>query len=477
MAFLKASLFFFLIAAHAVQIQAITEESCDAQSEKSSLLQTKVSHSLLSDRQVLQAPPGSDTEIDDPKQLPCLQNCPRDANKRIIEPNCSEYLKTYISEGGCAFGCQQEIKDRFAADLCRKGDDERDPNKVHEIDDPEQSPISGPPISGPPISGPPISGPIDDVAPVCAQQCLKLFGNAPSCEEFNTAFAPGGCAADCGDAVMLHYLPMFCLREAPISGPPISGPPDEIDGPRGPEHDDKPHTCLMDCPIENHKLIEPTCYEFNSDVYLGGCLTDCPEDAVAQMKEHVCGVLDQATTTTTPSPIPTTEANTVSCGNHCATSCADCPQGHGAHWCNGECEWDAGSCRIPPKSDPTVPKMKACIVIRNAAISGHNVEHLTSQTIQSCTAFCHAKDWCKSFDWHKNSNACDLSDKCAPDVGGLKSDYAGSPYDHYSCACQATTVSCGNHDATSCADCPQGHGAGWCNGECEWVAGLCQAGY
>lgn len=32
----------------------------------------------------------------------------------------------------------------------------------------------------------------------------------------------------------------------------------------------------------------------------------------------------------------------------------------------------------------------------------------------------------------------------------------------------ATSVSCGNHGAESCSECPQGNGAGWCNGECVW---------
>ena len=30
-------------------------------------------------------------------------------------------------------------------------------------------------------------------------------------------------------------------------------------------------------------------------------------------------------------------------------------------------------------------------------------------------------------------------------------------------------VSCGNHEATTCADCPQGNGASWCHGDCRWV--------
>ena len=31
-----------------------------------------------------------------------------------------------------------------------------------------------------------------------------------------------------------------------------------------------------------------------------------------------------------------------------------------------------------------------------------------------------------------------------------------------------TTVSCGGHFSPTCADCPQGNGAGWCNGDCIW---------
>lgn len=35
------------------------------------------------------------------------------------------------------------------------------------------------------------------------------------------------------------------------------------------------------------------------------------------------------------------------------------------------------------------------------------------------------------------------------------------------------SVRCGGHTAPSCDQCPQGNGAGWCNGECEWVSGQC----
>ena len=34
-------------------------------------------------------------------------------------------------------------------------------------------------------------------------------------------------------------------------------------------------------------------------------------------------------------------------------------------------------------------------------------------------------------------------------------------------------VSCGNHRAKSCAGCPQGKGATWCSGDCQWVGMKC----
>jgi len=40
------------------------------------------------------------------------------------------------------------------------------------------------------------------------------------------------------------------------------------------------------------------------------------------------------------------------------------------------------------------------------------------------------------------------------------------------------TVSCGNHNVLTCAECPQGNGAVWCNGDCEWSSeegGICQS--
>merc|ERR1711879_740519 len=34
----------------------------------------------------------------------------------------------------------------------------------------------------------------------------------------------------------------------------------------------------------------------------------------------------------------------VNCGGHYSPTCAECPQGHGEVWCNGECIWSIDRC-------------------------------------------------------------------------------------------------------------------------------------
>jgi len=67
----------------------------------------------------------------------------------------------------------------------------------------------------------------------------------------------------------------------------------------------------------------------------------------------------------------------------------------------------------------------------NAAIYGHNNVHLNDVTIEQCKDSCCANPQCKSFDYSKQSSDCDLSYSSASDVGGLKTNYPGNPYDHY----------------------------------------------
>jgi len=50
----------------------------------------------------------------------------------------------------------------------------------------------------------------------------------------------------------------------------------------------------------------------------------------------------------------TTEPKVV-CGGHSARSCSECPQGNGASWCNGECEWRIEECIRSSKLDHIHP--------------------------------------------------------------------------------------------------------------------------
>ena len=46
-------------------------------------------------------------------------------------------------------------------------------------------------------------------------------------------------------------------------------------------------------------------------------------------------------------------------------------------------------------------------------------------------------------------------------------------YPNETCNVSLVQVNCGGHFAESCASCPQGNGAVWCNGDCNWVSGQC----
>jgi len=149
------------------------------------------------------------------------------------------------------------------------------------------------------------------------------------------------------------------------------------------------------------------------------------------LKFTVNGVLfDVTSPTTAPVPtvtpiVPPTESPTtlVSCGNHNAPSCYECPQGNGAAWCNGECSWIDNQCQPfgttpTPIAPPTKSPTDLPTVSPTKLPTGFPTKSTTSPT--------------------------------------------------------STLVSCGNHNAPSCYECPQGNGAAWCNGECSWIDNQCQ---
>ncbi len=135
--------------------------------------------------------------------------------------------------------------------------------------------------------------------------------------------------------------------------------------------------------------------------------------------------------------------------------CADaCVRSDRASWCKSfdYYKHDRGGCDLSDKRDRDVGGLKtnypgnpfdhyvlksdplaAYARLSNAAIPGHNIEQLQNVTPEDCAVACSepSRTWCRSFDYYKDSHKCDLSDKRGSDVGGLKVDYSGNPYDHY----------------------------------------------
>lgn len=88
-----------------------------------------------------------------------------------------------------------------------------------------------------------------------------------------------------------------------------------------------------------------------------------------------------------------------------------------------------------PSSLPSQEGLSQFDFITEAAISGHNIINLKNVTPQDCAAECLSEQnasWCVSFDYIKTNSSCDLSNKRAHDVGGLKTDYTPGLLDHYS---------------------------------------------
>jgi len=51
----------------------------------------------------------------------------------------------------------------------------------------------------------------------------------------------------------------------------------------------------------------------------------------------------------------------------------------------------------------------------NSYIKDHNTRRPRNVTVKQCKSMCNKKYWCKSFDYHKGKNRCDLSDKTKND--------------------------------------------------------------
>ncbi|MGB0696958.1 MAG: PAN/Apple domain-containing protein [Rhodospirillaceae bacterium] len=88
---------------------------------------------------------------------------------------------------------------------------------------------------------------------------------------------------------------------------------------------------------------------------------------------------------------------------------------------------------FPPTTIENSDPLEQFGYVRHAAIAGHNRRHLPDATPRQCARACLTETSfvCKSFDYYATSFACDLSDKTADSVGGLKTNYPANPYEHY----------------------------------------------
>jgi len=101
----------------------------------------------------------------------------------------------------------------------------------------------------------------------------------------------------------------------------------------------------------------------------------------------------------------------------------------------------------------------------------------------------HTVDGCQcKQQWTETTTGGTCNDYCCNpdgDPGGdwcfvVDSSCAGKSWGYCSGAPPPTPVSCGNHYADKCADCPVSNGewmgSGWCNGDCYWTGDACAGG-
>ena len=70
-----------------------------------------------------------------------------------------------------------------------------------------------------------------------------------------------------------------------------------------------------------------------------------------------------------------TETSDVVCGGHTAATCADCPQGNGQSWCNGDCFWNVDICQDTDPNEGTEEACTADVLCGEFYTSSHAVRH------------------------------------------------------------------------------------------------------
>ena len=105
--------------------------------------------------------------------------------------------------------------------------------------------------------------------------------------------------------------------------------------------------------------------------------------------------------------------------------------------------------------------------VPNAGIPGYNKETHDNVSLDQCLQLCRDRDWCKSVDYERSARRCFVQPAAAEDVGALKTDYDGHPYDHYFMAArlknQASAVPDASGEQTTAPEQTSRNGARWVN--------------
>ncbi|KAL7550701.1 hypothetical protein ACHAWF_013925 [Thalassiosira exigua] len=136
-------------------------------------------------------------------------------------------------------------------------------------------------------------------------------------------------------------------------------------------------------------------------------------------------------------------------------------------WCQAAAEWDASrpGCHLVPLV-VTHEDTRQIVVDEDFRKEGHTI----LQSLESHPTFGkwmkQSREWKRFSDYHSLK---DIENTCRSLLSLSSNQYL----DLEACSTllpslSSKTVSCGNRVARTCADCPQGNGQSWCNGDCKW---------
>jgi len=108
--------------------------------------------------------------------------------------------------------------------------------------------------------------------------------------------------------------------------------------------------------------------------------------------------------------------------------------------------------------------------IEHGWYGGTYIKEFLEPNKYDCAQSCCNNTQCVTWTWRNDNKYCILKKGDDPTLYTEKGHFSSIKNQD-----SGNTVSCGAHRATTCAECPQGNGAAWCNGACVWKSGSCLA--